>query len=57
MNKTEWNNLEAVIKYAQELGAGMTVLQRAGTKCLSITHTSRRDRWDTPDVTVLYQTI
>jgi hypothetical protein len=55
--KIDWTNLEAVIKYAQKLGAGMTVLQRAGIKGLSITHTSRRDRWDTPDVTVLYQTI
>lgn len=54
--KIDWNNKEQVITYAKRLGSGMTVIRVAGRNNYNITHTSRKDLWDKPDVTVVYQT-
>jgi hypothetical protein len=61
--KIDWTNLDDVIKLANKFGKGMprhdgqTVMRTAGSKSFGLTHTERRDIWDRPNVTVLYQTI
>lgn len=57
MPKIDWCNLDEVIAFANQLGKGMTVIADELLCVYRITHTSRRDRWDRPHVSVMYQTI
>lgn len=53
--KIDWTNKEQVIAYAKRLGSGMTVMLEMGRANYNITHTSRKDQWDLPNVIVVYQ--
>ena len=53
--KIDWTNKDAVIAYAKRLGNGMTVKLTVGASNYNITHTSRKDLWDKPNVIVVYQ--
>lgn len=54
--KIDWTNKEQVIAYAKRLGSGMTVKLVMGRTNYNITHTSRKDLWDLPNVIVVHQT-
>lgn len=53
---TDYTSLEAVVELAKRLGPGMVVIKHDGRNNYNITHKSRRDRWDLPYVTVVYDT-
>lgn len=57
MPNIDWCNLDEVIAFAEQLGKGMTVYANELMCCYNITHTSRRDMWDRPHMSVMYQTI
>lgn len=52
----DYTEKEAVISLAKEMGKGMTVTKHDGRPNYNITHTSRRDLWDIPRVTVICHT-
>ncbi len=52
----DWTNEKSVVAYAQKLGVGMTVVKHDNRPNYNITHTSRRDIWDAPGVTVIVHT-
>lgn len=55
MFHVDYSNLDAVIAYAKTLGRGMTVKKHADRANYNICHTSRKDLWDLPNVTIHYQ--
>lgn len=46
MKTINWQDKEAVIQYAKEMGAGMTVFKHPSRDTFNITHTSRKDRYE-----------
>ena len=54
--RIDWTNLDEVIALANKFGPGQVVVKHAGRANYNITHQSRRDRWDVPNVTVVYTT-
>jgi hypothetical protein len=55
--RVDWNNFEAVLKIANQLGRGQSIVKHADRENFNVTHTSRRDLIDKQGVAELYCTI
>jgi hypothetical protein len=55
--KISWRNKADVIAFAKLLGPSNIVVKHASRPNYNITHISRHDLWNKPDVTVVYSEI